>query len=446
MVGGGVLGLTLALRLARRHQVDLLEAAPGLGGLACPHDYGAFVWDRFYHCILPGDSRLLGLLDELGLGGELRWRQTGTGYWAKGRFFDMNGTADYLRFPLLSWLDKARLGALTVYATRYADPYRLYGISAERWLTRICGRRAYRVFWQPLLKAKFGSYHDQVAASFIWATLTRLFGARQGVAHREQLGYVSGGYGRILERFQQRLGEAGARIRLSARVERIGPVERGDPQAGPSVPLLIDDAEGQHRQNYDQVFFTAPTKLAHKVVSDDLLPYVQRMEQDYPTGSTYLGVACLVLTLPRPLCPYYVLNIGDSSVQLTGLVEMTSLVHAQQETAGRALIYLPQYMASDDPRMDQSDEELMGPMIDHGLRRIFPDFRPQDAEYLAVHRARFVQPLPLVRHKVLRPAPLPALERPFQLLNTSLLTCATLNNDEVVGLVDRFLGPVLEGE
>jgi hypothetical protein len=29
--------------------------------------------------------------------------------------------------------------------------------------------------------------------------------------------------------------------------------------------------------------------------------------------------------------------------------------------------------------------------------------------------------------------------RPFQILNTSMLTCATLNNNDVVGLVEEFV-------
>ena len=103
IVGGGVLGLTLAWRLARLgHQVDVLEAGGELGGLAGWHDYGPFTWDRFYHCILPQDSRLIGLLGELGLAGDLQWRETGTGYYGGGRLYPMSKSMDHLRFPLLS--------------------------------------------------------------------------------------------------------------------------------------------------------------------------------------------------------------------------------------------------------------------------------------------------------------------------------------------------------
>ena len=66
------------------HHVELFEAAPELGGLAASHDYGSFRWDRFYHCILPQDRHLIGLLGDLGLGSELRWTETGTGYYARG--------------------------------------------------------------------------------------------------------------------------------------------------------------------------------------------------------------------------------------------------------------------------------------------------------------------------------------------------------------------------
>src|SRR5262249_41017991 len=102
IVGGGMLGLALAWRLAATgRRVDVLEAAPQLGGLAAPCDYGEFTWDRFYHCLLPSDEHLLKLLAELDLATELRWRPTRTGYFGGGRFHEMTGGRDFLRFPLL---------------------------------------------------------------------------------------------------------------------------------------------------------------------------------------------------------------------------------------------------------------------------------------------------------------------------------------------------------
>src|SRR5262249_48368757 len=63
VVGGGFLGMTLALRLAQQGQsVTLFEAAPFLGGVAAPWRLGDLVWDRHYHVILSSDAHLRALL------------------------------------------------------------------------------------------------------------------------------------------------------------------------------------------------------------------------------------------------------------------------------------------------------------------------------------------------------------------------------------------------
>jgi protoporphyrinogen oxidase len=442
VVGGGILGLTLAHRLARQgHAVDLFEAEPALGGLAQAHDYGPFVWDRFYHCILPQDTSLIALLTEMGLQDDLRWSRTGTGYYARGRTFDMNGNADFLRFPLLTFLDKARLGAAILYATRLARPEDLYRVTAEEWLTRLCGRRGYEAFWQPLLRAKFGPFHDQVAAVFIYATLKRLFGARSKAAGQESLGYVSGGYRRILERFSLTLRGMGVTLRTATPVQSIAESPGGAPAGGSRRCLVTRrDPDGTERtETYDQVYFTAPTSLARRAVAKEFLPVVEEVEREHPTSATYLGVACLVLVLDEPVTPYYVLNIGESSVELTGLIEMTNLIDRSRETGGLSLLYLPRYMDSQSRDFEAPDAVLREAMIERGMKRLFPGFDGSRARYAGIHRARYVQPLPLVRDGG-APATdaTPEPRGPFQILNTAMLRCATLNNNEVVALVDRF--------
>lgn len=432
VIGGGLLGLTLAHRLAGLgHDVELIEAAPELGGLAAPQSYGSFVWDRFYHCILGQDTQLISLLDELGLGDELRWTRTGTGYYAGKRFYSMSGNADFIRFPLLSVLQKARLGATVLHATRTARPHELYRITAEAWLTRWCGRRGYETFWRPLLKAKFGPYYNQVAAVFIWATLTRLQGARSGSGAREQLGYVRGGYARILSVFRAALEARRVVVRTATPVLGIDRDESGKARvewagAQPGAAL------------FDRVFFTGPTRLARRAVKQAFMPVVEAAEERYPTSGAYLGVACLNLVLRRSLTPYYVLNIADASIELTGVIEMTNLIDRTTQTAGHSLVYLPRYLDSADPAFEGSDEAFIASLYERGVRRLFPDLTDHDVVDRQVHRARFVQPLPLVRQGAIG-APPPSFDVPLTILNTSMLECATLNNNEVVGLVERYV-------
>ncbi|MFX0204127.1 MAG: FAD-dependent oxidoreductase, partial [Candidatus Hodarchaeota archaeon] len=71
IVGGGILGMTLALRLSQKgFNVTLLESDPNTGGLASPCRIGNYTWDRFYHVMLASDSNLINLLEELNLKGQ----------------------------------------------------------------------------------------------------------------------------------------------------------------------------------------------------------------------------------------------------------------------------------------------------------------------------------------------------------------------------------------
>src|SRR5437763_12931639 len=107
VVGGGMLGLTLALRLNEAgHHVELIEAADDLGGLASAWKLGDVVWDRHYHVTLLSDTYLRALLSELDLEREIHWVQTKTGFYTDGKLYSMSNTREFLRFPPLGLWDK----------------------------------------------------------------------------------------------------------------------------------------------------------------------------------------------------------------------------------------------------------------------------------------------------------------------------------------------------
>ena len=54
-------------------------------------------------------------------------------------------------------------------------------------------------------------------------------------------------------------------------------------------------------------------------------------------------------------------------------------------------------MDSESPAFRESDASLREVILNRGLKRLFPDLDLGRAAYCEVHRARFVQPLPLVR-------------------------------------------------
>src|SRR5581483_10236866 len=127
----------------------------------------------------------------------------------------------------LSLIDKLRLGATILYASRVSDGEPLEGVTAAEWLRRLSGKRTYEKIWEPLLKAKLGSAHGEVAASFIWSTIRRLYATREGSQRTESFGYISGGYAPVFQVAERYLGGMGVEIRKGFRVSAIEDAEGG---------------------------------------------------------------------------------------------------------------------------------------------------------------------------------------------------------------------------
>ena len=124
VVGGGLSGLAASYDLARAgHHVVLLEAAPDFGGLASSFRLEGHPIERFYHFICRADHDLLTLVDELGLGPKLHWRQTHTAFYYNGRHYPFGSPLDLLRFSAVPWWQRVRFG-LHVARSRYRSQWR----------------------------------------------------------------------------------------------------------------------------------------------------------------------------------------------------------------------------------------------------------------------------------------------------------------------------------
>ena len=65
IVGGGFLGLTIALRCAQRgDNVTVYESSPEIGGLASAWQIGDVIWDKHYHVTLLSDSYTRNIIEE----------------------------------------------------------------------------------------------------------------------------------------------------------------------------------------------------------------------------------------------------------------------------------------------------------------------------------------------------------------------------------------------
>jgi len=426
IVGGGILGMTLALRLAERGSaVTIFEAGSELGGLAAAWDLGDVTWDRHYHVTLASDLALRALLRELALEDEIRWTRVGTGFYTDGRFHPMNNVADFLRFPPLGLFDKMRLGLTILAASRIADPIPLEDISVQDWLIERSGRRTFEKIWRPLLLAKLGERHREASAAFIWAIIVRLYAARRAGLGAERFGYVPGGYARVIATLEARLRERGVTIRVETPVTRIG-------SGGGGVTLELTSGSAQ---TFDRAVVTAAAPVAAQ-----LIPDLDSGERDRLVSKRYGGIVCASLLLDEPLGPYYVTNLTDEWVPFSAVIDMANVVD-RAEWKGYALAYLPKYVRPDDPLFERSDDEIQASFL-AALERMYPTFSRSCVRAFRVSRVRNVFPIATLGYSRCLPPIATSLPGVF-LLNSAHIVNGTLNVNETLGLVDRGL-PVIE--
>ncbi|MFW6180276.1 MAG: NAD(P)/FAD-dependent oxidoreductase [Spirochaetota bacterium] len=428
VIGGGMMGLATAYFLARETaEVTVFEKEVQVGGLSRSVQLLPDLrWDKFYHVILSTDRELLDFVEEIGLSLDVRFTETKTGFFTGGRLYSMSSTLEFLKFKPLSLWSKLRLAAGILYVNRINDWSRLEKLYVKAWLIRVFGRRTYEQMWDPLLRSKLGASREQAAASFIWATIRRLYGTRHSGAKRELMGCVREGYSSILARLKERLAGMGVEIREGQGVQRVEPL----PGGGAEVRA------GNGVQRFDRVVLTVPNPEVLRLCPALPEDYRRRLE-----SVRYLDLVCMTLVLRRGLSPFYVTNITDPGFPFTGLIDATNVV-PPEVLHGKGLVYLPRYLSPGDAFAERSDEQVAGDFL-RGVRRIHPGLSERDIITAAVNRERYVQPILEVGYS----RRLPPMRTPLDgvyLVNTTMILNSTLNNNQVIGLARRLAGLVRE--
>jgi len=454
IVGSGFLGLTLALRLADAGaKVTVFESAPEIGGLASAWQIGDVIWDKHYHVTLLSDACTRKIIGEIGLGDEFEWVETKTGFYTDGKLFSMSNAFEFLKFPPLGLTGKFRLGATIFYASKVKDWKHLEKISVEEWLTKLSGRRTFEKMWKPLLKAKLGEAYRETSAAFIWATIQRLYAARNSGLKKEMFGYVRGGYARVLERFGAVLREKDVEIRLNAKVEKIEKLKGGKIKifatentekireeikinsfqnlsavsvlSVPSVSSVADSSAFE----FDSVILTCPSSVAAQIC-----PQLSGEEKAQLNNVNYQGIVCASVLMKNSLSDFYVTNITDET-PFTGIIEMSALVK-KSEFGGNALVYLPKYAAPDDELFEKNDAEIEKIFLD-ALEKMYPQFERKDVLAFKVSRVRQVFPIPTLNYSENLPPVKTSLENVF-VINSAHIVNGTLNVNETVQLAENF--------
>ncbi|WP_405963437.1 NAD(P)/FAD-dependent oxidoreductase [Streptomyces sp. NBC_00723] len=376
VIGAGATGLTAAYDAVKRgHAVTVLEAADELGGLAASIPVGGVPLERYYHHIFRSDRSMIELIEELGLGGSLRFHRTTTGVFRDGRIHPFSTPLEMLTSPLYGLPAGVRFGLSSAWLKLVRDGERFTDRTALSWLRKWAGRRATEAVWEPLLRGKFGDRADQVSMAWLWARVhCRTF----------ELGYMDGGFERVYATLADRIAERGGKVEFGKRMETI----RQD--GGGQVTVRTADGASYA---FDHLIVTTAQPAFAKAADVPADDAVWRNQ--------YLGATCFVLELDRSAIPYYWLNINEPDFPFLAVVEHTQMIDPAQY-GGRHILYVGNYVERDDRRFTTEPAELLERFLPW-LQRVNPEFDRSWIKDWHFSRAPFAQPVVTPEYKALIP-------------------------------------------
>jgi len=247
-----------------------------------------------------------------------------------------------------------------------------------------------------------------------------LYAARRTGLKKEMFGYVPGGYARVFEHLGVTLTGEGVKLMLAAPVRRV---------RREADHVAVDTDIGTER--FDEVVLTTNSHQAA-----DLCPQLTAEEAARMRAVRYMGIVCASLVLRRPLGPYYLTYITDPSTPFTAVVEMTAFVDPA-ELGHRHLVYLPKYVAPDDPLLSATDDEVSAAFLPY-LRHMYPSLVDEDVLAFRVSRVRRVFAVPTLGYSARMPSMRTSVPG-VHVVGSAQLPFATLNVNDTLGLVEEFL-------
>jgi protoporphyrinogen oxidase len=382
IIGGGYAGLTAAFELQKQgHAVTVFEKYGQWGGQAATLPLLGTRIEYFYHHLFGSDAHILGLMDELGIGDQLRWIESKVGWYSGGQIYDLVTPFDLIRFGPVSLINRVKLGLMYLYLPRVDNWRRLEKITARDWILRYMGQEIYEKFWGPLLRGKFGEMADQVSMTWLWGKIKVRGSSRQGASAKEKLAYPLGSFDTITRALVDRLQAGGADMRLNHEVLGLG-TDPDDPHRIHSVVTKKETLP------FDLVIATVP---GYNLLQIGPPALAEGKYGEQLRSVRYQAALVLLLASKRSLSRIYWMNIGDRSMPFVGVIEHTNYV-PPSEYQGRHIIYVSNYLEHDDPLYRMSAHELFELYAPH-LKKINPAFDPTWIEKKIVLRADAGQPV-----------------------------------------------------
>ncbi|XVH33366.1 NAD(P)/FAD-dependent oxidoreductase (plasmid) [Haloferacaceae archaeon DSL9] len=378
IVGGGLAGLAAAYRLQRSgYDVQIFEASGDVGGLAATYETAGDPIEQFYHHLSKSERTIVELASQLGLGPALEWRVGKNAYYVDGAVHPLDTPFEILRYPHMSIYEKARLAALTKGIDlrsgiprfgAYQNIEAFDDLPAREFVFEHTTRGVYENFFEPLLDAKFGDRKEEVSAAWLLGRIA--FRGERDLRKGEILGYIDGGFHRLLTALLEAVGDEN--VTTNARAVDIecsrDHVDR----------LVVDHSDKR-----------IPYEVDHVIVAT--MPNVLEQLVGYECGIEFQGTVCSVISIDEPLTDTYWLNIADEA-PFGALIEHTNFVEPARY-GGENLLYAASYIQSPEEDLwTMTDAELEAAWI-AGIDSLFPAFDPETVNWMETARNPHTAPI-----------------------------------------------------
>jgi protoporphyrinogen oxidase len=377
VIGGGYTGLTAAYALAASgHTVTLIERDDHLGGLATGFTQPSWLWplERSYHHLFTNDSAIQALAKDLGISDSFRVYEPRTATYHHASINQLDSAVSLLRYPYLPFIDRIRTGMLLAYCklTPWWKP--LESVTAKDFFTTWGGLNGWREIWEPLMKGKFGTYTDRIAASWLWARIYK---------RTPSLIYPDGSFSTIVDALEHALRSRGVTIHTGTTVTAVRRTKKTD---GWSVSYQSKTAK-KTIHSVESVLFTVPSPIA-----TTLVPFPKKYV-DQLRSIPHLSAQTFILETAYPILDRtYWLNVNDRSFPFLAVVAHTNLIDPSNY-GNRHITYIGNYIPPDHPYLSMTKKEILTLFWPY-LRKINPTLPAQPA-LIASHlfAAPFAQPI-----------------------------------------------------
>ncbi|MBU4210303.1 NAD(P)/FAD-dependent oxidoreductase [Patescibacteria group bacterium] len=374
VVGGGLTGLVIAYRLGQRgYRVSLFEKADKLGGLLSSFKLEKTYLEKTYHHIFKTDKEIINLIKELELENKLVWKDSSIGLYLNKKTYAFVSAIDLLKFEALPLIDRLRMGMVGLYLQKTTNWKKFEGVSADQWMKKMCGKKAYESVWKPLLIGKFHHFYKDVSMAWLWARI-HIRGKSSNAFGKEKLGYLEGGFQLITNKLIKRIDDDGGKIFCKSEVDKI-----------------IDNKiwiKGKSRK-FEKIICCIDSNNFAKLIEDNKKinkKYLKKLK-----SIEYLGALNLVFTTKQNLSNYYWHNINDSESPFLAFIQHTNLIDKKMY-GNRHVYYMGTYLSADNNMWKMEDEKIYSLFLAY-LKKIFPAFEAKKIEKKYLFRLEKAQHL-----------------------------------------------------